>query len=210
MPYKNRLEAGRALARRLRHTDLRDTIVIGLARGGIPVAAEVAQRLELPLDTIVVKKVTVPWYPEVALGALAEGGGRVIEPDSVDDVGVIPADLEEAERRARVALRSSVATVRSERPPRSMKGRTVILVDDGMATGATMAAACAAVRGRGASRVIVAVPVAAPHAAHRLRAIADAVIALETPQTFHSVGQYYVDFPQVSDTEVLMDLQGPS
>lgn len=208
MPYKNRSEAGRALARRLRHTDLRDAIVIGLARGGIPVAAEIAQRLELPLDTLVVKKVTVPWYPEVALGALAEGGGRVIEPDSVEDIGVIPADLEEAERRARVALRSSVATVRSERPPRSLKGRTVILVDDGMATGATMSAACSAVRGRGAARVIVAVPVAASSAAHRLKAAADAVVCLEAPRDFHSVGQYYLDFPQVSDTEVLIDLQG--
>ena len=201
--FQDRTDAGRQLAEELLSYGGRDdVIVLALPRGGVPVAFEVAQRLSIPLDVFVVRKLGVPGHEELAMGAIASGGVRVLNedvlyvlPDAQSIVEMVTAiEREELKRRER--------NYRSDRPAPEVRGRTVILVDDGLATGATMRAAASALRQQGAAKIIVAVPVGAPSTCHEIRSVADEVVCLQTPGSFMGVGQYYEDFSQTSDEEV--------
>lgn len=207
LPIPDRRSAGRALADALAaYAGRDDVIVLALPRGGVPVAAEIARALDAPLDVLLVRKLGLPDQPELAMGAIASGGTVVFNEDVLaatrlpDDViaDVIALEQRELERRERL--------YRGDRPWPELAGRTVILVDDGLATGATMRAAIEAVRAQGAARVVVAVPVAPPDTVARLQALADEVIALYQPVHFMAVGQWYVDFSQVDDDEVIATL----
>jgi predicted phosphoribosyltransferase len=200
--YRDRAHAGDVLAEALSHYQGRaDVVVLGLVRGGVPVAARVAQALRVPLDVLVVRKLGVPWSPEVAFGALGAGGVRVLNPDVADrlDEGdiaeVVAAESAELERREE--------RYRAGRPPLALAGRTAILVDDGLATGATAYAAVAVARGLGAARVVMAAPVGAPEAVARLAEVADEVICPLVPPHFGAVSRFYRHFAQVSTPEVV-------
>jgi putative phosphoribosyl transferase len=204
MRFANRIEAGRALADRLQPFAGRDDVVVlGLPRGGVPVAAEVARALAAPLDVLLVRKLGAPGQPELAIGAIAEGGVRLVNEDVLRSLGlgldaidrVIAAEEPELERRLRA--------YRGDRPAVAVAGRTVIVVDDGLATGASMDAACRAVVARGVARLVVAVPVAAREACDRLRAVAHEVVAVATPSPFWAVGAWYSDFHQTTDEQVV-------
>jgi putative phosphoribosyl transferase len=201
--FQDRTDAGRQLAEELlSYAGRDDVIVLALPRGGVPVAFEVAQRLGVPLDVFVVRKLGVPGHEELAMGAIASGGIRVLNedvlyvlPDAQSIVEMVTAiEREELKRRER--------DYRGDRPAPEVRGRTVILVDDGLATGATMRAAAAALRQQGAAKIIVAVPVGAPITCHEIKSVADEVICLQTPGSFMGVGQYYEDFSQTTDEEV--------
>jgi len=201
--FQDRTDAGRQLAEELlSYAGRDDVIVLALPRGGVPVAFEVAQRLGVPLDVFVVRKLGVPGHEELAMGAIASGGVRVLNedvlyvlPDAQSIVEMVTAiEREELKRRER--------DYRGDRPAPEVRGRTVILVDDGLATGATMRAAAAALRQQGAAKIIVAVPVGAPGTCHEIRSVADEVVCLQTPGSFMGVGQYYEDFSQTTDEEV--------
>jgi erythromycin esterase-like protein/predicted phosphoribosyltransferase len=201
--FRNRAEAGRLLAEGLRKFASRDdVIVLGLPRGGVPVAYEIAQALNAPLDVFVVRKLGVPGQEELALGAIATGGTRVINREAVEALRIPPELIEAVDAREMRELQRREREYRGERPPPDLAGRTVILVDDGLATGATMSAAARAVRQEGAARIVVAVPVADPEVCDALRAEADEVVCLMTPSPFHAVGIWYEDFSQTSDEEV--------
>jgi predicted phosphoribosyltransferase len=201
--FRDRREAGRLLAARLAHYRGRpDVLVLALPRGGVPVGYEVARALGAPLDVFLVRKLGVPGHEELAMGAVASGGVQVLNDDVIAGLGlservvaaVTARELQELERRERL--------YRGARPPREVHGRTVILVDDGLATGATMRAAIHALRRRGAARIVVAVPVAPLPTCAELRAEADEVVCLFTPEPFFAVGLWYEDFTQTSDDEV--------
>jgi putative phosphoribosyl transferase len=198
--FTDRRAAGQDLAGRLEHLRDQRPVILGLPRGGVPVAAEVAQALGAPLDVIVVRKVGLPDQPELAVGAIGEEGARVIN-DRVlayaDPQAV--ARVEEAER---TELLRRVAEWRSGADPIPLTGRTVVIVDDGIATGATAAVAAHVARARGASHVVIAVPVAPPEAVLTLRSAADEVIVARTPRNFAAVGQWYADFSPTSNDEV--------
>jgi putative phosphoribosyl transferase len=202
--FANRTEAGRALADRLQH--LRDRpglVVVGLPRGGVVVAAEVAQRLGAPLDALAVRKVGAPGQPELAIGAVASGDVVIVHHSDIGYLRLSPAtvDLLVAQARAELTRREQLWRP-VDRPPRDLTGRTVVLVDDGLATGATAEAAVGAVRQRGARQVIVAAPVAPPDTVARLAPLVDEVVVVHAPPYFGSVGAWYQDFDQTSDAEV--------
>lgn len=206
MMFADRADAGRALAQRLAGTFGSNVVVLGLPRGGVVVAAEVARALGAPLDVIVVRKLGVPWQPELAMGAIGEDGVRVLEPSVSAQVG--EAQIAAVERVEHAELTSRVARFRGERPMLPLTGRTALIVDDGIATGSTARAACRVARGHGAARVVLAVPVA-PHGVERdFAGIADEVIALATPRSFGAVGSFYADFRQTTDAEVIRLLHG--
>jgi predicted phosphoribosyltransferase len=202
--FRNRSEAGRFLAAQLsEYADRADVVVLALPKGGVPVAAEVASALGAPLDMLVVRKIGVPWNPEFALGAIASGDMLVLDMDSLDQLGLTRADVEpviQAERRE-LARRESL--YRKGRPFPALEGQIVILVDDGLATGATMQAAVAALRTKGPALVVVAVPVASRSACAMLDPIVDRVVCVATPEPFFGVGVWYDDFSQTTDEEVL-------
>lgn len=177
-------------------------MVLGLARGGVPVAAEIASALDAALDVFVVRKLGVPQWPELAMGAIASGGGVVVNDRVIASLGIDDAQLQGviATETAELARRES--RYRGTAPPPLLTGRTVVLADDGIATGATMLAAVRAVRAAGPARVIVAVPVRPCSVDERLRQEADDVVIAVTPRDFHAVGQVYADFEQVGDDEV--------
>jgi putative phosphoribosyl transferase len=201
--FEDRREAGRRLAAALRHDAGRpDVVVLGLPRGGVPVAAEVARMLGLPLDVLVVRKLGTPGQEELAMGAIASGGVRVLNPEVVGYLGLPDEVIDRAAEREGRELERRDHLYREGRPPLSLRGRTAILVDDGVATGSTMKAAVAAVRQLGAARVVVAVPVASREAEQELERLADEVVALATPEPFYAVGLWYGDFAQTSDEEV--------
>lgn len=207
--YQDRHEAGRVLAEALAsYRDLPGVLVLGLARGGVPIAAEVAAGLHAPLDVFVVRKLGVPQWPELAMGAVASGGGLVINTDLVDRLGIDDDTIAETIRRETAEIERREQAYRGGREMPELSGRTVILVDDGIATGASMLAAVRAVRA--ARRVVVAVPVGPPTLSSQLRDEADEVVCTSSPPQFEAVGQAFVDFHQVSDDEVRRLLARPT
>jgi predicted phosphoribosyltransferase len=208
MRFHDRADAGRQLAARLtRYAQRDDVVVLALPRGGVPVAFEVARALGAPLDVFVVRKLGVPGHPELAMGAIASGGVRVVSDDVVEQLGIPTAALEQTTARERAELERRERLYRGARGLPSLDGRAVILVDDGLATGATMEAAIRAVRQLQPAHVIVAVPVGAAETCRRLAAIADEVVCGSTPEPFQAVGLWYQEFDQTSDTEVIELLQ---
>jgi len=202
--FRNRSEAGRFLAEQLsEYADRTDVIVLALPKGGVPVAAEVAATLGAPLDVLVVRKIGVPWNPEFALGAIASGGMMVLDMHSLDALGLTRSDVEPVIQAERRELTRRESLYRSERPFPTLAGHVVILVDDGLATGATMQAAVAALRTKGPSLIVVAVPVASRAACETLDPMVDRVVCVATPEPFFGVGVWYEDFSQTTDEEVL-------
>jgi putative phosphoribosyl transferase len=201
--FRDRREAGRVLASRLqRYAGGTDVVVLALPRGGVPVAFEVAQALGAPLDVFLVRKLGVPGHEEVALGAIASGGVRVLNDDLIRRLGISTEALEGLVAREEAELRRREEAYRGSRPPVPIAGRTVILVDDGLATGASMKAAVAALRREGPARIVVAVPVAAAEACDEFRQDVEDVVCAATPEPFRAVGAWYEDFSQTTDTEV--------
>ncbi len=201
--FADRREAGRELGNELtRRTTARSSLVLGLPRGGVPVATEVAAALDGELDVLVVRKVGVPGQPELAAGAIASGGVRVLSHRVMGMTGLDEEDLRPVVEREQVELERREKAYRGDRPPLDVAGREVILVDDGMATGSTMLAAVRAVRKLGAARIIVAVPTASIEAAADIGQEADEVVCLDTPSPYIAVGYWYRHFGQTSDEEV--------
>ena len=202
MLFVDRADAGRHLAQRLRYLRGADVAVLGLPRGGVPIAFEVAEELHAPLDVIVVRKLGVPFQPEYGFGAIGEGGVRIIDDYVVRQTRLTGPQIAEVEARERIQLDRRVAQLRGGHPPVPLAGRTVIIVDDGIATGSTARAACPVARARGARRVILAVPVGSVEGTAALRRDADEVVCLHTPARFLAIGEWYDDFSQVTDEEV--------
>lgn len=199
----DRVEAGRMLAGALReYAGRNDVVVLGLPRGGVPVAAEVAKSLKAPLDVLIVRKLGAPGHEELAVGAIAEGGVRVVNRGLQHTLGLSDADIERLAALEERTLEQRVQAYRCGHEPLIVKDRTVILVDDGVATGATMRAGLQTLRAMGASQIIAAAPVGAPDISASLGDLADKVVLLEVPDWFQSVGQWYEDFRQIPDDEV--------
>lgn len=200
--FSDRVEAGRRLAERLGHLQGEGVVVLGLPRGGVPVAYQVAQALGAPLDVIVVRKLGVPYQPELAMGAIGEDGVRIVNEDIVAMAGVSPEELQAVEEREREELARRARIFRGDRRRVELQDRVVVIVDDGIATGSTVRAAAQVARAQGAARVIVATPVAPREAKDRLAADADEVVVVDSPEPFHAIGQFYLDFEQTPDAEV--------
>jgi predicted phosphoribosyltransferase len=201
--FMDRREAGAALARGLAHYRNRaDVVVLGLPRGGVPVAYEVARALAAPLDVFVVRKLGAPGQRELAMGAIASGGVRVLNQDVVTSLGISESAIDATALEERAELERRERAYRDGRAPAQLKGRVAVLVDDGLATGATMKAAVQAVRQHAPARIVVAVPVGAPESCAELAEIADEVVCVREPTYFAAVGRWYVDFEQTSDEEV--------
>jgi putative phosphoribosyl transferase len=201
--FRDRREAGRLLARDLRAYGGRDdVIVLALPRGGVPVAYEVASALGVPLDVFIVRKLGVPGWEELALGAIASGGVRVLNDDVVRQVRDADRVIEQVTAAERRELARREIEYRDGRAPPDLRGKTVILVDDGLATGATMRAAVKALRQRDVAGVVVGVPVASPETCEELRLEVDEIVCSMTPASFRAVGQFYQDFSQTTDKEV--------
>jgi predicted phosphoribosyltransferase len=201
--FQDRGEAGRHLAGMLRHHAGRpDVLVLALPRGGVPVAYEVALALRAPLDVFLVRKLGVPGHPELAMGAIASGGARVENAQVIRALGIPARAVEQEAAVAREELARRERLYRDDRPPPEVRGRTVILVDDGLATGATMRAAAAALRRLGPARLVVAVPVGATQTCAEFADVADEVVCAEPPEPFLAVGRWYEDFAQTTDDEV--------
>ena len=203
MPFRDRREAGRRLAERLSGLRASSPLVLGLPRGGAPVAFEVAKALGAPLDVLVVRKLGVPFQPELGMGAVGEDGVRVLNADVLRQAGVTETQLAAVEARERAEVEERAVRLRRGRPAIPLQGRTVVIVDDGLATGGTARAAVQVARARGADRVILAVPVAPPETVAALRRDADDVVAVETPEPFFAIGGWYTDFSPTSDDEVV-------
>ncbi len=210
MPFQDRRDAGRQLGRRMAPLAGRDVVVLGLPRGGVPVAAEVARALGAPLDVVLVRKLGLPRRPELAMGAVGEDGVVVLNEDVLDAARVDEATLADVERRERAELERRARQLRGDRPRLSLEGRTAVVVDDGVATGATARAACEVVRAHGAARVVLAVPVGSPRALADIAPTVDEVVCLESPQRFAAVGQAYADFRATDEEEVLALLRRPT
>jgi putative phosphoribosyl transferase len=206
-PYEDRRDAGRRLAERLSALAAEKPVVVALPRGGVPVAKEIADALDAPLEILAVRKLGSPQNPEYGIGAVAEDGTTVVDPEAAAVVGVRNGELDAIVAREVAELARRVRAYRGDRPPLDLENRTVIVVDDGVATGVTDTAGLRAVRRRRPRRVVLAVPVCSPDSLDRLRKEADEVVCLRTPPLLRGVSQYYRDFSQVSDEEVLRDLQ---
>ncbi|WP_411108796.1 phosphoribosyltransferase family protein [Streptomyces sp. c-19] len=203
MYFSDRTDAGRQLAARLGHLKDQDVVVLGLPRGGVPVAAEVADALGAPLDICLVRKLGTPGQPELAMGALGEGGVRVLNERVLRRTGADERDIAAAEVREHAELDQRAGRYRGSRPSIPLEGRTVLVVDDGLATGATALAACRVVRAKGAARIVLAVPVAPQGWTDRLGGEADETVSVHTPELFYAIGQFYRDFTQTPDAEVI-------
>jgi putative phosphoribosyl transferase len=203
MRFKNRTEAGRVLAERLSaYANRPDTLVLGLPRGGVPVAYEVAMALNAPLDVFVVRKLGVPGHEELAMGAIATGGARSLNADVIEYLRIPEEVVDEVAEREEQELKRRERLYRDHRPSQSPRDRMTILVDDGLATGSSMRAAAIAVRQQQPASIVVAVPVAASQTCDELRSLADEVICVYTPEPFYAVGLWYEDFSQTTDDEV--------
>jgi len=203
MLFQGRQQAGQALAAALRDYAKRDNVVVlGLPRGGVPVAYEVARELGTPLDVFVVRKLGTPGQEELALGAIASGGTRVLNYEVVNALGIPDEAIDAVTRREQAEMERREREFRGDRPPLNVQGKIVILIDDGLATGSTMRAAVAALRQQDPAKIVVAVPVAAASTCERLRPEADEMVCLYAPEQFYAVGEWYRDFSQTSDEEV--------
>jgi predicted phosphoribosyltransferase len=202
-PYRDRTEAGQDLAERLADYSGRpDVLVLALPRGGVPVAYEVAQALGAPLDVFLVRKLGVPGHEELALGAIATGGVRLLNPQVVRGLRISRGTIDRIAATEQVELERREREYRGARPASDVRAKTVILVDDGLATGASMRAAVLALREREPAAIVVAVPIAAPATCGALRDEVDEILCARTPEPFHAVGRWYEDFGQTSDKEV--------
>ena len=211
MIFANRTEAGQELALRLStYANRDDVIVLGAPRGGVPVAFEVARELNAPLDVFVLRKLGVPGREELAFGAIASGGIRILNRDTVEGLGLTGLDIERVTKSEKQELERRERAYRGGRRPLDVSGLTVILVDDGIATGSSMRAAIRALRQMKPARIVIAVPVAPPSTCSQLEGEADELVCLETPEPFYGVGQFYDDFSQVSDEEVKQLLENAS
>src|SRR5271165_6613185 len=207
MVFADRDDAGRRLAARLGYLRGEPVVVLGLPRGGVPVAFQVARALGAPLDVIVVRKLGVPFQPELAMGAVGEGGVRVINREIVREARVSEDELAAVQAREQAAVQARAARYRVRRPREPLDGRVAVVVDDGIATGSTARAACQIARAHGAARVVLAVPVAPPGWQARIGAEADELVCVDTPRGFFAIGQFYARFPPVSDDEVIACLE---
>ncbi len=201
--FRDRVEAGQFLARRLHaYRTCLNTLVLALPRGGVPVGYEVARELRVPLDTFLVRKLGVPGHEELAMGAIATGGIRILNEDIIRQLKIPLDDIEAVAERERGELERRERLYRGEKPPPVVRDKTVILVDDGLATGASMRVAIAALRRQAPAKIIVAVPVASTQTCSELRSLADDVVCAFTPEPFYAVGQGYATFDQTTDSEV--------
>jgi putative phosphoribosyl transferase len=209
--FIDRRDAGRVLASRLtKYAGRDDVIVLALPRGGVPVAYEVASALSAPMDVFLVRKLGTPGHRELAMGAIASGGVRVLNEDVVHWYGISASAIERIAREEEEELERRERAYRDDRPPTDFTNKAVILIDDGLATGSTMRAAAQAVRARRPARVVIAVPVGAPQTCAELAAVADEVICVRMPEPFSAVGQWYLNFNQTDDDEVRDLLQKSS
>ena len=215
MHFADRRDAGRRLAGRLGHLVVdrgadrgdHDVVVLGLPRGGVPVALEIALALSAPLDVIVVRKLGAPFQPELAMGAIGEGGVRVVDEAVVRSVGATEEEIAAIEARERTELARRAQQFRGDAVPIAVEGRTAVIVDDGIATGSSARVACRIVRARGASRLVLAVPVAPERWTKELRGEADEFVCVSAPRWYRSVGEWYRDFTQTTDDEVIRCLE---
>ncbi len=211
MKFRDRIDAGRQLAIRLgEYAGRSDVIVLGLARGGVPVASEIAAHLDAPLDVFLVRKVGVPFQPELAMGAVAEGGTDVRDEPLIRSLDIPDEVVDRVVARERAELDRRIRLYRGTRRPPAVRDRVVIVVDDGLATGSTMEAAIRALRQQQPARIVVAAPVGAPDTCRRLAQIADEAVCLATPEPFNAVGLWYEEFAQTSDEEVTHLLEAAS
>lgn len=206
--FKDRDDAGHALGEHLRALALREPVVIALPRGGVPVAARIAKTLDAPLDILVVRKLGAPGQPELGMGAIAEGGTVILDDEAVRLLGITERQIDQVLQRERAELKRRRATYRRGRPGLDVRGRTVVLVDDGLATGVTAVAASRALRNMGAARVVLAVPVCPAGSRRRFADEFDDLIAVIMPEALEGVGSWYRDFTQCSDQEVVAALVG--
>jgi putative phosphoribosyl transferase len=206
--FEDRTEAGQVLAGRLSHLRDPNTVVLGIPRGGVPVAYEVARKLGAPLDVIIVRKLGLPYQPELAMGAIGERGVKVVDRRIMSEAGVGESEFNRIEQRERTELERRAELFRRGRAPIALTGRTAVIVDDGIATGSTVRAAVRVARQLGAVRVVVATPVASPNVVGRMSDDADEVVVVEAPDQFYAIGQFYRDFSPTPDSEVtrLLDL----
>ncbi|MGB8962942.1 MAG: phosphoribosyltransferase [Pseudonocardiaceae bacterium] len=206
--FVDRADAGRQLGQRLQPLLGLDVVVLGLPRGGVRVAAEVANALNAPLDVIMVRKLGVPAQPELAMGAIGEGGVRIVLAETVRRAGVTPDQLSAVESRERAELQRRAERFRGDRTRVPLAGRIAVVVDDGIATGSTALVACQVARAHGAARIVLAVPVAPVDWVVKFRDAADELIALVTPEALRAIGGWYTDFSQTTDEEVVACLRG--
>jgi len=201
--FSDRREAGRVLAERLKdYKDRADVLVLALPRGGVPVACEVAQELHAPLDVFIVRKLGVPGHEELAMGAIASGGVRVLNDEVVARLGLPQSAIDRVAQRELRELERRQREYRGDQPPPDVRGNTIILIDDGLATGSTMRAAALALRRLKPAKIVIAVPAAAPETCEAFRDEVDEIICAITPDPFYAVGVWYEDFSQTSDEEV--------
>lgn len=203
LPFKNRIEAGRSLARALKsYAERPGILILALPRGGVPVAFEVAQALNIPLDLLIVRKLGLPGQEELAMGAVATGGAKVLNHALMQSLGISEAVLNPVVDKERKELERRERVYRGERPVPEVSGRWVILIDDGLATGSTMRAAVSALRQQRPAGIVIGIPVAPADTVEELRKEADEVVCLATPEPFSAIGEWYEDFSQTSDEEV--------
>ncbi len=202
LPFEDRMEAGRLLASELAQRKISpQSVVLALTRGGVPVGFAVADRLNLPLDCIVARKIGVPWQPELAMGAIA-GSARVMDDRMIEQLGIAPEDVDEIVRREQAEMKRREELYRGGKPGPDLRHHTALLIDDGLATGSTMLAAVHHAQSMKPARIVIGVPVGSSEACHRLGKEVDELVCLATPELFFAVGEWYRDFPQVSDNEV--------
>jgi putative phosphoribosyl transferase len=200
--FEDRTDAGRQLAAKLAHLRGQPIVVLALPRGGLPVGFEVARALGAPLDVLNVRKLGVPWQEELAFGAIAGGGVRVLNDDVIASAGLSTEDIERATAEQEAELERRERLYRGGRPPRALRGQTVVLVDDGIATGATVRAAITVIRAQSPAKLVLAVPVAQATVAAQLRTAVDEMVCVLTPSDLYAIGGWYESFPQLSDDDV--------